>query len=111
MIFQTFKTLSDVNATNDLTALLVYVNEITNDKAMPTVLGAFWVVCFLGSIFAQMRITGYSRKDFSFAAASFATFGLAVLMSMRNGLLSPQYLLISLGAAILGAVWMYMSSD
>lgn len=111
MIFQTYKTLADINATTDVSNLLLYVNDITNGWAMPSVLFGFFWITFLAGIFMQMRFKGSTRMDFSFAAAGFATFGLAVLMSLKNGLLNPVYLFISLGVAILGAVILYLSQD
>lgn len=107
----TYPTLETVNATTDLSNIFIYVNEITNGYAMPSVLGAFFLIIMLGSIFAQLRFKGTVRPDFAFAVAGFASFGLAVLMSLKNGLLNPAYLMISLALAILGALWVYLSGE
>lgn len=107
----TYPTLDSVNATTDVSNLLVYVNTLTNGYAMPTVLFGFFIVTFLGGAFAQMRFRGSARFDAAFAVAGFVTFGFAVLMSLKNGLLNPVYLFISLAVAILGAVWMFFGSE
>lgn len=105
----TYADLSTVNATTDLSNLLLYVNNLTNGYAMPSVLVAFFLIIFLGGSFYQIRFRGDARWDFSFAVAGFITFGMAMIMSQKNGLLNPLYLLVSLAVAILGAVWLYMT--
>jgi len=112
MTFLTYADLSSAtNATTDATELLVYVNNITDGMAMPMVLFAFFIVAFISSGTFSLKTKGFWQWHFSFAAAGFATFGLAVLMSLKNGLLEPTYLLISLGVAILGVVILYMASE
>ena len=107
----TYKTLADVNATTDVTNLFVYANEITNNLFMPLFLVGFFLVALLSSWFAQARFRGYARIDLSFAAASFSTFGLAVLMSTKTGLLSPIYLMISLVIAIISVIIIFNSNE
>jgi hypothetical protein len=108
MIFQTFKTLADVNATTDLSELLVYTNDVTGGWAMPLVLLAFFMIIFLGGLFIQSR-RGIMRPEVLLATAGFLTFGMAMIMSIKEGLLNPIYVFISLGLAILGVLWMYLS--
>lgn len=107
----TFPGLNTVNASQDVSELLIYVNDLTDGLAMPLVLIAFFLVAFLGNFFLQLRFRGTGRIDFSFAVAGFVTFGLAVLMSLKNGLLAPQYLFISLAVAILGAFILYLTRE
>lgn len=106
----TFQDLSTVNATSDLSNILIYVNNITGNAAMPALLFAFFLVVLLAGYTAELRY-GRGRFSSSFTVAGFTTFGLAVIMSMKTGLLNPIYLVISLGLAILGVVWVYLSSD
>lgn len=106
-----FAEISSVNATNDVTELLVYMNTVTDGYFMPMVLLAFFIILCLGSFFMQMRFTGRGRFELSFTVAAFATFGFAVIMSTKNGLINPSYLIISLVAAVLGVAWLYLSSD
>lgn len=107
----TYPDISTVNATNDLSNLLVYANEVTNGLFAPGVLLAFFIIILIAGFFAQMRFKGSTRFDFSFTAAGFATFGFAVIMSLKTGLLNPIYLFISLAVAILGVVWIYLASE
>lgn len=106
-----YPTLADVNATTDLSNLLIYVNDITSGWAAPTILFSFFVIVLLGGAFAQIRFKGGLRIDYAFAVAAFTTFGLAVLMSIKTGLLNPLYLLFTLALSIAGAVWLYFSQD
>lgn len=99
------------NASTDPTNLLVYANTITGGIFMPLVLGAFFVILLLGSYFAQIRFTGRGRIDFSLASSSYATFGMAVLMSMKNGLLSPIYIWIVAALAVAATAYLFMSSQ
>lgn len=103
--------LSTVNATTDVSNILVYVNDITYGYAMPMVLLGFFIITMLGGFFAQLRFRGTGRIDFAFTVAGFTTFGLAVIMSSKNGLLNPVYLFISLGVSILGVIWLYLASE
>jgi hypothetical protein len=107
----TFKTLADVNATTDPSELLIYTNELTDGWAMPSVLFAFFIIVFLGGAFAQMRFRGGVRIDFAFAAASFSTLGLAVIMMMKTGLLNPIYLFVTIGLSILSVVVLYLGRN
>lgn len=109
-IFQTFAGLDSVNATSDLSNLLIYTNEITGNAAMPGVLFAFYIVVMLAGYIMGIK-QGRERFPANFTVAGFATFGLAVIMSLKTGLLNPIYLVISLGLAILGVVWLYLSSE
>lgn len=106
-----FPTLATVNATDDISNLFIYVNELTLGRAVPAVLFAFFVVIALSSVFMQIRFKGESNFKFSFASASFATFGLAVLFSLKSGLLNPIYLITTIGLVIVSAIWLFMSSS
>lgn len=103
----TYSTLASLNGTQDLTDILLYVNDLTYGVAMPGVLFGFMFILFVGGMLLRYRVTGIMSPHTSFAAASFVTFGLAVLMSLRSGLLNPIYLIISLVLAIVGAIWIY----
>lgn len=97
------------NATNDPAELFIYANTITNNSFMPLVLFSFFIIVLLGSSFANKRFMGRVRFELSFAVAGFSTVGLAVLMSMKNGLLSPIYVWISIAVAIIGVAWLALT--
>lgn len=103
--------ISTINATDDLSNIIIYANDLTGGVLSPLILLSFFIIIFLGSFFAQFRFSGRGRPEISFAVAGFATFGMAVLMSMKNGLLDWIYLLITLAVAVLGAAWLYFSSN
>lgn len=107
----TYAGLGTVNATNDLSNILVYANDLTGGVLMPMMLGAFFVVVLLGGYFMQLRFSGRARIDLCFASAGFSTVGMAVLMSLKNGLLNPIYLFLSIIVAIIGVAWLYFSQE
>lgn len=106
-----FPTFASVNATTDLTQLFVYWNTVTNGKAMPMVLFSFFAILFIGSYFAQLRFQGYAKVQLSFVAAAFATVGMAVIMSLQNGLLNTSWLIVSIVIAVIGFAWLVFSAD
>lgn len=105
----TYPTLATVNATTDLTPLLTYWNTITNGLAMPLVLACFFLIIFFGTFFAQLRFSGRIRPETSFTAASFASVGLAVILSSQNGILDSSYIIITGVLAVVGVAWLYFS--
>lgn len=105
-----FPDLSTVNATADLGELLVYTNTITGNWAMPMVLLAFFLIIFLGGLFYQAR-KGTTRPEILLSVAGFLTFGMSMIMSLKEGLLNPIYVFMSIGVSVLGVVWMFLSSD
>lgn len=106
-----YPTLDSVNTTGDLSTLLVYANVLTNGVLMPAILGAFFLIVLLGSFIMQIRFRGDARPEVSFAVASFTTFGFAVLMSIKNGLLNPIYLYVTISVSILAVLWLVFSED
>ncbi len=106
----TFPDLSTVNATEDLSELLIYVNLLTGGWAMPLVLLSFFMIILLGGLFTQIG-KGTMRPEVLLAVSGFLTFGLAIIMSIKEGLLNPIYVFMSLGLALLGVAWMFLSSD
>lgn len=106
-----FPDLSSVNATSDLSNLLVYVNTITNGIAMPAVLLAFFFIVLIGSFYAQSRLTGKQRIDVSFVVAGFVTFALALIMSLKTGLLNVIYLVFSLAILMIGVMWIFLGKE
>lgn len=103
--------MGTVNATSDLSNILVYANEITNGAFIPLVLAGFFLVIFFSSFFAQIRFSGVAKPDTSFAVAGFATFGMTVLFAAKDGLVSSSNFVISLAIAIIGAAWVFFSED
>ena len=101
--------ISQVNATNDLTQLLVYCNTVTGGQFGPWVAWSFFIIALLGSYFAQMRLTGRPKLDVTFASAGFVTVGFSLLMSIEAGLLSTAHVIIFLLISILGAMHVLFS--
>ena len=106
-----FPDIGTMNASNDVTQILVYVNTVTDGLFAPLVLGAFFLIIMFSSYFAQIRFYGKEIIESSFAVAGFATFGLSLLMNMENGLLNSTYVFISLAIAIVGFLWVVLSTS
>lgn len=107
----TYPGIETVNATGDLTNLLLYMNTVTYGSFMPSVLIAFFAIILFSSAYASLRFNGTARFSIGFAVAGFATFGMAVIMSSKDGLLNPMYIPISLAIAILGVMWIYFDKE
>jgi hypothetical protein len=103
--------ISTVNLSVDLSNILIYTNTLTDGMFAPLFVFAFFMIVFVGSAFMQQRFTGRIELKNSFAAAGFVTFGLAVIMSMKTGLLEPYILIITIIVAILGLAWLALSAE
>lgn len=103
--------ISTVNATNDLTQLLVYANTITNQLFMPLVLWAFFVIALIGSYYGQLRMSGRARIEVSFATSAFVTLLFAIIMETVPGLLPAVHFWAALAITILAVIWLYFSQE
>lgn len=101
--------ISTVNATQDLSQLLVYCNTVTNGLFGPLVAWAFFIIVLLGTFFAQMRLAGRPKLDICLLVAGFASVGFSVLMAMEFGLLSTFWVVVFIILAIVGAIFVYFS--
>lgn len=101
--------ISSVNATNDITQILVYANNITNNVFGISLVASFFLIILIGSYYAQVRFSGRGKLGHSFAAASFTTLGLSIIMSLENGLIQPYIVIICLALAIVGVFWVFFS--
>jgi len=108
----TFPDISSANITSDLSQTLVYANNVTGGFFVPgVILFPFFMIVFLGSAFMQMRFSGKIKFDVAFLAASFSSFGLSVILSIQNGLLSYFYVFVCLALSIIGLLWVMQSEN
>jgi hypothetical protein len=106
-------TYQEINSTkmgNDLTYLFVYVNEVTHNLFTPMFVFAFFLVVLISSFVFQLKFNARIRPEVSFVASSFATFGLVLLLSQVNGLISPLIFIITLVVLIASFIWLILSS-
>jgi hypothetical protein len=106
-----YPTLASVNASTDVTNILVYANQLTCGVLSPMILFAFWCVVCFGSYFMQIKLTGFGRFQNSFAVASFLTFGLVCIMLLKTGLADTYTFLIILGVNVVAIMWLWLTSD
>jgi len=108
MIFQTYRTIADVNTTAGPHTLFVYAAEIV-PSFIPMVIFAIFLIALLGSYFSQRRLTGSGDFPASFAAASFISTIIAFVMSLLPGLINNNVVIIMVVISVLSVVWLYLS--
>lgn len=107
----TYATLNTKNVTNDYSEILVYVNEITNGLFIPLVLLAFFTIICFGSYFSMQRISGRGFFIGSFAVASYMTFGLSVLLALKDGLITTFVIVVILAVSVIATALLMLSKD
>lgn len=107
----TYPSLNGTLVGNNLAELLVYANSVTHELFGLLIVIAFYLVVLLGSLVAQQRFTTRIRPEASFLASSFTTLGLATILEMYSGILSPIYFFVLIGLTILSFIWVAISSD
>lgn len=105
-----YKTISDVNTSAGVHTLFTYVADIV-PIFIPLLLGSFFMIGFLGTYFAQKRLTGSGDVPAAFASWTFITLILVLLMSLIENLVTPIVLTISLSLAVVGMLWLYFSRN
>ena len=91
-------------AGQNLAYLLVYANQVTNNMFGMLFVIAFFLIVFIGSLFMQLRFRATIKPETSFAAACFATLGLATVLQMYSGILSPNIFFILIGLTIVSVI-------
>lgn len=107
----TYPGLDTVNATTDLGELLVYANTLTNGKFILFMVGAFFLIALIGSYVVQSRVSTRPKISVSFTIASFVTFGLVTILSLKNGLIEATYLFVTISLTIIGFAWSAFTSE
>jgi len=106
----TYRELSDVNTTPGVHTLFVYVAEI-EPIFVPLFLFSFFIILLLASYFSQRRLMNKADFPSSFAVAGYATFMLALAMSLIEGLISPFILTVTVVISIAGTVWLFLPKE
>jgi len=87
----------------------IYANSVTGGWFAPITTLAFFLVVFLGSVFAQQRYTTQIKIEASLLVSCFATLGWATVLEMTSGILSPVYFFVIIGLTILSFIWVALS--
>lgn len=109
MIFQAYQTFQEYNQT-DLAGLFTYAAKIV-PLFTPLLLAAIFLIALLASFFSNKRITGKSDFMSSFAAASFFTTVVAFIMSLVDGLINVQTLVITVVVSIIATILLLINKD
>lgn len=104
----------EINGTllgNNLAYFFVYNNSITHGLFGLFMVIGFFLIVLIGSLFAQLRMTGRIRPEVSFLAGSFLTLGFATILEQYSGILNSIYFFILVGLTILSFIWVATSSE
>lgn len=104
-----FETLGDVNTSEGLHTIFVYANDVTGGMFINMLLFTLFVVTAMGHYYARERIGGGGDFAVSFAIAGYFVAGAAMLMLMIPELIGLTTVTISIGVAIMGTLWLFMS--
>ena len=88
--------------------MFVYVADVV-PIFIPLFLFSFFVIITIASYFSSKRLSNDGDLAASFAVAGFSTFVLALVMSLIPGLIPTYTVLIVLGIAILGILFLFFS--
>jgi hypothetical protein len=96
-------------ASENLAYFFIYAQSVTHDFFSLFLVGGFFLIVFVGSIFMQLRFTTRIKPETSLLASSFATLGFAIILEQYSGILSPIYFFIIVGILILSLMWNVLS--
>jgi hypothetical protein len=107
-IFMTYKTLEEFNVTN-ADDLFSYMNVVWPGFT-PILLFSFWIIIVLGSYFAS-KVAGKEKIQVSIAVASFLTFLLSMILTLKEGAINISTLVITFTVMIISVAWLLLSKD
>lgn len=107
----TYPMLNGTQMGSNLGYIFVYANSITHGLAGLFMVVAFFCVTFFGSLLMQQKMTGTIRPETSLAAASYVSFGFAVIIEQMSGILSAGYFWMLGAICILSTMWLIWDSD
>lgn len=106
-----FPLMNGTLAGQDVTYFFVYANQVTGGLFVPVSYFAFFILVFVGSLLAQFRFSTRIRPETSFAAASFAALIYGLVLSQKNGLLNPIYIIITIGMLVISMIWLMLGDQ
>ncbi len=106
-----YETLAERNVSEGFQTLFVYVNDVTGGVFTNTLLFSLFVVTFLGSYFAQKRLSTDPNLAMSFAVSGYFVTGLALILSLIPGMVNILSVIICIAVSILGTLWLYLSKS
>lgn len=109
MIYQAWKTFQEYNKT-DLVGIMTYPASVWYGF-IPLLLFSLFVIVLLSTYFSQRRLTGSGDFFSSFAVSGFFTAIIAITMTMVEGLIDNNTLVIAVVIAIIGVIFLITSRD
>jgi len=109
MIFNTYKTIEDLNVTG-INGLLVTASEAV-DFLPGLLLFAIFIVLAFGSYFATQRRYGKGDLPSSIATAGLVTVVVSILFSLIPGFIHPRIIVITISLEIVFALWLFLSRE
>ena len=105
-----YQTIADFNTSAGIHRLVQYANFVTGGLFMRLTLFAFFIIIAMGNFFSR-KAEGKEDAAVSAAVASYATFVLALVLSLIPGLVDPTTLVIILGASVIFTLWMFFGKE
>lgn len=102
-----YETFSQFNKTG-IDQMFVYAAEVV-PIFIPFFLFSFYIIIVLASYFSSKRLGSDGDLAASFAVAGFATFILALVMTLIEGLIKTTTVIIVLVVSITGVLFLYFS--
>ena len=107
----TYPIINGTSMGTDLTQIIVYSNTITGGWFVRCVLFSFFMIVLIAGAMMSQRFKGEIKPEQHFAAACFATFGLASFFMIRPGMLGIWDYVFIIGLNIIAAIWLFQFSD
>lgn len=105
-----YPTLSEnVNASEGLHNILVYVNTITNGMFTPLFLFSIFMIMTLGIYFSQQRLTGKNDFPVAFAGGSFLIFAISIVLSLVSGIINLLTMVVVVVVNVIAIIFLLTS--
>lgn len=98
------------NISSDITNLLCYDQVITNNWFGYFLIWGFFICILVGSIFAQLRLSGRIVPETSLLASSLISFAWAVILAQKQCLVNPINFFFLAGLTIIAFIWVALKS-
>jgi len=105
----TYQTITEYNATG-ADGLFSYASSVV-PIFTPMLLFSFWIIMALSIFFSQKRQSGVGNFAISSAVASYVTMGLAVVLTLIGGMITPAILFIVFAVTIATTLWLLLEKD
>ena len=102
----TYKLITEVNLTQGLHMIPVYINDVSNGLFMKLVLTSIWIICVFGSYFLQKKANnGIANFPASLAVGGFVTMVSASVLIIIPGLVDALSFAVVMIIGAISILW------